>query len=61
MTSPRTIWRLTIFRSSYGTHQTEETRHIETETIEEAVATAKHLAGKDGYSLVEYCQVDRSA
>ena len=61
MSTPRIIWRLTIFRSSYGTHQTEELRYIETDTIENAVVTAKHLAGKDGYSLVEYCQVDRSA
>lgn len=61
MSTPRTVWRLTIWRSSYGTHQTEEIRYIETETIIEAVAVAAELAGKDGYSLVDYCQVDRSA
>jgi hypothetical protein len=61
MTNPRTLWRLVIWRSTYGVHQTEEVRYIETATLEEAVESAKRLAGKDGYSLTEYCQVERSA
>ena len=58
MKNPRTLWRLVIYRSSTY----EEVRYIETSSsLEEAVETAKDLAGADGYSLTEYCQVERSA